>query len=137
ARATPREQQRRDATARRRLARQNPVLYREIYDPAMRPELAREQQPAATPNRQPAGTRRRSRRAGGRILNVVGGDLGSSQAAQEAWLDEHDARVPLTRAHLHSHNDDAAARAVAAGGGMQAVNEPDTSDCPGTHALIP
>jgi hypothetical protein len=39
----------------------------------------------------------------------------------EAWLDEHDVRTPLTRADLHSANDDMAASAVAAGGGMQAV----------------
>lgn len=89
----------------------------------MRPELRREQQPATEPNRQPAATRRRSRREGGRILNISGGDLGSSQAAYEAWLDERDARVPLTRADLHSHSDRVAASAVAAGGGMQAVIE--------------
>ena len=40
-----------------------------------------------------------------------------------AWLDEHDARVPLTRADLQSESDHAAARAVAAGGGIQAVIE--------------
>jgi hypothetical protein len=39
----------------------------------------------------------------------------------EAWLDKRDARTPLTRADLHSANDDMAANAVAAGGGMQAV----------------
>jgi len=39
------------------------------------------------------------------------------------WLDERDARVPLTRADLWSRNDEAAARAVAAGGGMQALIE--------------
>ena len=37
--------------------------------------------------------------------------------------DEHDARLPLSRADLHSANDQAAARAVAAGGGMQALIE--------------
>jgi hypothetical protein len=39
----------------------------------------------------------------------------------EAWLDERDARVPLTRADLHSQADEIAARVVVAGGGMQAV----------------
>jgi hypothetical protein len=39
----------------------------------------------------------------------------------EAWLDERDARVPLTRADLHSQHDVAAARVVAEGGGVQAV----------------
>jgi hypothetical protein len=39
----------------------------------------------------------------------------------EAWLDKRDARQPLTRADLHSQNDDIAARVVADGGGVQAV----------------
>jgi hypothetical protein len=38
-----------------------------------------------------------------------------------AWLDERDARMPLTRADLHSQNDEMAARVVAAGGGVQDV----------------
>jgi hypothetical protein len=38
-----------------------------------------------------------------------------------AWLDERDARIPLTRADLHSQNDETAARVVAAGGGMEDV----------------
>ena len=41
----------------------------------------------------------------------------------EAWLDERDARLPLTRADLHSRSDETAARVVADGGGMQAVIE--------------
>jgi hypothetical protein len=39
----------------------------------------------------------------------------------EAWLDERDARRPLTRAELWSTADEIAARVVAEGGGMQAV----------------
>ncbi len=39
----------------------------------------------------------------------------------EAWLDERDARQPLTRADLYTQNDVTAARVVAAGGGLQAV----------------
>ena len=39
----------------------------------------------------------------------------------ELWLDERDASQPLTRADLHSRNDDIAARVVADGGGVQAV----------------
>jgi hypothetical protein len=39
----------------------------------------------------------------------------------EAWLDERDARVPLTRADLHSGHDQTAARVVAEGGGIQAL----------------
>lgn len=38
-----------------------------------------------------------------------------------AWLDERDARIPLTRSDLHSQNDETAAGVVAAGGGMQDV----------------
>jgi hypothetical protein len=41
----------------------------------------------------------------------------------EAWLDERDARLPLTRADLHSGHDRTAARVVAEGGGIQAVIE--------------
>jgi hypothetical protein len=39
----------------------------------------------------------------------------------EALLDEHDERRPLTRADRYSQNDHSAARAAAAGGGMQDV----------------
>jgi hypothetical protein len=38
-----------------------------------------------------------------------------------AWLDERDARMPLTRSDLHSQNDETAAGVVAVGGGMQDV----------------
>jgi len=41
----------------------------------------------------------------------------------EAWLDEHDARVPLTRADLRNQHDETAAGVVAEGGGVQAVIE--------------
>jgi hypothetical protein len=40
---------------------------------------------------------------------------------EEVWLDERAARMPLTRADLHSQNDEIAAVVVAAGGGMQAL----------------
>jgi hypothetical protein len=43
--------------------------------------------------------------------------------AYEAWLDEQDARLPPTRADLHSRSDEIAARVVAAGGGTVAVIE--------------
>jgi len=56
------------------------------------------------------------RDAGGRVLPA-------NDSAYAQWLDERDARVPLTRADRYSANDDAAARVVAAGGGMQAVIE--------------
>jgi hypothetical protein len=41
----------------------------------------------------------------------------------EAWLDEREARAPLTRADLHSQHDVTAAQVVAEGGGIQAVIE--------------
>jgi hypothetical protein len=41
----------------------------------------------------------------------------------EGWLDERDARVPWTRADLHSTHDQTAARIVAEGGGIQAIIE--------------
>jgi hypothetical protein len=41
----------------------------------------------------------------------------------EAWLDEQEARLPLTRSDLHSRADETAARVVAAGGGSEAVIE--------------
>jgi hypothetical protein len=41
----------------------------------------------------------------------------------EGWLDERDARVPWTRADLHSGHDQTAARIVAEGGGIQAIIE--------------
>lgn len=41
----------------------------------------------------------------------------------EAWLDEHDARVPWTRADLHNGHDHTAARVVAEGGGIKEVIE--------------
>jgi hypothetical protein len=48
---------------------------------------------------------------------------GRVRSPEEAWLEERDARQPLTRSDLHSRADEAAARVVAAGGGSQAVIE--------------
>jgi hypothetical protein len=48
---------------------------------------------------------------------------GRRRSAYAAWLDERDARQPLSRADLHSRNDERAARTVAASGGLQAVLE--------------
>jgi lambda repressor-like predicted transcriptional regulator len=44
-------------------------------------------------------------------------------SAYEAWLDERDARLPLTRAELRSGSDELAERAVGSGGGIEAVIE--------------
>ena len=86
-----------------------------------RPELSQPRSPPASPPTEGGDIGGRRRRRGGRIPNLAG--LGSSQAAYEAWLDEHDARVPLTRSDLRSPADDAAEQAVAAGGGVEAVIE--------------
>ncbi len=45
------------------------------------------------------------------------------RSAYEAWLDEHDASLPLTRADLRSRSDELAEQAVASGGGIEAVIE--------------
>jgi hypothetical protein len=44
-------------------------------------------------------------------------------SAYAAWLDERHAWLPLTRADLHSRNDELAAQTVADGAGVQAVLE--------------
>ncbi len=48
---------------------------------------------------------------------------GRRRSAYAAWLDERDARLPLTRADRHSRNDELAAQTVADGAGVQAVLE--------------
>jgi uncharacterized protein (DUF433 family) len=48
---------------------------------------------------------------------------GRRRSAYAAWLDERHARLPLTRADLHSRNDELAAQTVADGAGVQAVLE--------------
>jgi hypothetical protein len=45
------------------------------------------------------------------------------RSAYAAWLDEHDTPLPPLRADLRSGNDELAARAVEAGGGIEAVIE--------------
>ena len=86
-------------------------MKRLYHDPAARPEHAR---PRPAAGASPAGRRGRGN---GRSLRLP------RTHPYVDWLDERDARVPLTRAELHSPADHAAARAVAAGGGMQAVIE--------------
>jgi uncharacterized protein (DUF433 family) len=46
-----------------------------------------------------------------------------AHSPEQAWLNERDARLPLTRSGLHSRADEAAARVVAGGGGSEAVIE--------------
>ena len=66
-------------------------------------EQAREHARRAAAGRSPAPRRRRS--------------------PHEAWLDEHDARLPPTRAELRSRSDELAEGAVGSGGGIEAVVE--------------
>jgi len=113
-RARQRAHQRRADTAGRRRARQHPARERERAKPAPSAEPGREEQPAAERKRPPAAAR--SPREGGRILSIVDGELGPSQ-------DEQEAPLLLPRGDLHSGHEHAAARAVLAGGGMQAVIE--------------
>jgi hypothetical protein len=64
---------------------------------------------------QAALARERARRAAARPLR--------RSPPEAAWLDEHDARRPLTHADLPSGSDDLAERAVCSGGGIEAVIE--------------
>ena len=64
-------------------------------------------------------TRRRGSPGSGRIGRVRAGET----YTYADWLDERDARVPLTRADLESEADRVAAKAVEAGGGIEAVIE--------------
>jgi hypothetical protein len=71
---------------------------------------------------QVAAERTRARRARAAAREVSSRRRGA-RSPEEAWLDERDARLPLTRSDLHSRADEAAARVVAAGGGSEAVIE--------------
>jgi hypothetical protein len=62
-------------------------------------------------------------RAAGAVRAAAAAARGRRRSAYAAWLDERDARLPLTRADLHSRNDELAAQTVAGGGGVQAVIE--------------
>ncbi len=70
---------------------------------------------AATERKQARGARAAENKRASRPRRARSGYAG--------WLDERDARLPLTRADRHSQSDETAARVVAAGGGMQAVVE--------------
>jgi hypothetical protein len=63
---------------------------------------------------QAALARERARRAAARPLR---------RSPPEAWLDEHDAQLPLTHADLPSRSDELSEGAVCSGGGIEAVIE--------------
>jgi hypothetical protein len=69
---------------------------------------------------QVAAERKQARRARAAALELSSRRRGA-RSPEEAWRDERDARLPLTRADLHSRADETAARVVAAGGGSEAV----------------
>ena len=72
--------------------------------------------------RQAASEREQARRARAAVAEITSRRRGPRDD-YEAWLDARDAREPLTRADLHSENDEIAACVVAQGGGIQAVIE--------------
>jgi transcriptional regulator with XRE-family HTH domain len=95
--------ERQSTRAQERAARRRAALAQQ--NAARRPELRAEQDPEATPDPR---TRRGAR---------------AYQSEHARWLDEQDARRPYTRAELESEADRAAAAAVAAGGGIEAIVE--------------
>ncbi len=122
------------------------VAHTTLLDYFERPEVARELKQAekqmlaeqravadrlATKERAEREVRRKAKeqaareRKQGRRAKAVVREITSrprrARSDYELWLDERDARQPLTRADLHSRNDDIAARVVANGGGVQAV----------------
>ncbi|HEY8777786.1 MAG TPA: hypothetical protein VIM33_15065 [Gaiellaceae bacterium] len=130
----------------RPLASDYGVAHTTLLDYFERPEVAREIKQAekqlraeqravtdrrATARRLEQDVRRKAReqaareREDARRANAAVREIASrprrSRSPLAAWLDERDAGQPLTRADLHSQNDDIAARAVAAGGGIQDV----------------
>ena len=88
----------------------------------LRAERRLEQEVRRKAREQAAAEREQARRAGAAVAERTSRRR-RPRSPYEAWLDEHDARRPLTRADLHSQSDETAARVVAAGGGMQAVIE--------------
>jgi hypothetical protein len=71
---------------------------------------------------QATAEREQARQAGAAVA-AIASRRRPARTSYEAWLDERDARRPLTRSDLHSTADEIAARVVAEGGGMQAVIE--------------
>ena len=71
--------------------------------------------------------------SGGRIDRRLLRELNGGEYA--AWLDERDARVLRTRAHLRNGHDEAAERVVAAGGGLEAIIE--ATDLPHPRERFP
>ena len=80
---------------------------------------------AVEQSRDGSGLRDRTVMTGAESRPERGGRVLSFRTDYELWLDERDARprAPLTRADLRSKSDDRAAKAVADGGGIQAVIE--------------
>jgi hypothetical protein len=106
-----------------------------------RPEVVRQLREAGQGERRAAATRRLAERRAERAIRRVAKEQAALARAQArsaaaaaaahrprrsgdaAWLDERDTRLPLLRADLRSRNDELAAGAVEAGGGVEAVIE--------------
>jgi len=73
--------------------------------------------------RQQAAAERKQARRARAAAREVSSRRRPARGSYEAWRDERDARLPLTRSDLHSRADEAAARVVAPGGGSEAVIE--------------
>jgi signal transduction histidine kinase len=71
--------------------------------------------------REQAAREREDERRANAAVREIASRPRRSRSPFAALLDEHDARQPLTRADLHSQDDDIAAAAVAKGGGIQDV----------------
>jgi hypothetical protein len=96
------------------LAEQRAVADRLAGEQRLEREVRRKAKEQATRERKQA----RETRA---VVREITSRPRRARSDYEAWLDERDARQPLTRAELHSQNDDIAAKVVADGGGVQAV----------------
>ncbi len=88
-----------------------------------RAQVRRLEQEVRRRAREQAATEREQARRVEAAAEAIASRRRRARTPYEAWLDERDARRPLTRAELHSTADEIAARIVAAGGGMQAVIE--------------
>jgi len=83
-------------------------------------ERRQEQELRRKARKQAAAEREQARRARAAVAEIAS-RVRRPRTDHELWLDERDAAMPLTRVDLYSHDEETAARVVAAGGGMQAV----------------
>jgi hypothetical protein len=99
-----------------RRAEQRVLVARRVAERRLEQEVRRKAREQAVAERE------RARRAGAADAERASRPL-RARSPYEAWLDEHDRRLPDTRARQHSGSDKTAARVVAEGRGIQAVIE--------------